>query len=252
MNGIDADMLSDLLELGVRPGGRLLVHASYKSLGHTAGGPDRVLDTLLAAVGEEGTLLMPALSYENVTVEYPFFDARQTRSCVGLLPERFRQRPGVYRSIHPTHSVSAFGRDAEKMTRDHRQDITPVGPNSPFQKLRDMDGQILFIGCGLRPNTSMHGVEERVEPPYLFYPASVTYTCVDENGQTCQMNVRRHNFTDRGREVVQRYDRLSELMTGNTLLYGKLLKADCFLLEARAMWDTAEAALRQNPLYFVD
>ncbi|MFP6646122.1 MAG: AAC(3) family N-acetyltransferase, partial [Candidatus Latescibacterota bacterium] len=45
----------------------------------------------------------------------------------------------------------------------------------PLRKLRDLGGQLLFLGCGLRPNTSMHGVEELVEPPYLFGD-DITYT----------------------------------------------------------------------------
>jgi aminoglycoside 3-N-acetyltransferase len=55
-------------------------------------------------------------------------------------------------------------------------DVTPCGENSPYFKLREKAGQILFLGCGLKPNTSMHAVEELVEPPYL-YDGWVDYRC---------------------------------------------------------------------------
>ena len=49
---------ADLLDLGVRQGGLLLVHASLSSLGQVPGGPETVIQGLLGALGEEGTLLM--------------------------------------------------------------------------------------------------------------------------------------------------------------------------------------------------
>ncbi|MBN1668234.1 MAG: AAC(3) family N-acetyltransferase, partial [Anaerolineales bacterium] len=63
----------DLLALGVRPGGVLLVHSSLSSLGQVPGGAETVVRGLLATLGETGTLLMPALSYETVTSRNPVF-----------------------------------------------------------------------------------------------------------------------------------------------------------------------------------
>src|SRR5512137_302949 len=97
------DLASDLLELGVRPEGVLLVHSSLKALGPRAGGPAHVIAGLQRALGPRGTLLMPALSYASVTPEHPLFDLRTTPSCVGIIPETFRRMPGVLRSLHPTH-----------------------------------------------------------------------------------------------------------------------------------------------------
>lgn len=251
MPRVNKTLLSDLLSLGVRRGGHLLVHSSYRALGLTEG-PETVIDTLLHALGADGTLLMPTLSYDTVNEDQPFFDIRQTPSCVGIIPETFRRRAGVRRSLCPTHSVTACGRDAAIMTAEHLLDDTPVGPHSPFRKLKDMGGQILFIGCGLMPNTSMHGVEELVNPPYLFAPGHVNYNCVDENANIQKLRIRRHLFTLDGRAVVQRYDRVSDVLTGDALLYGRVLAADSFLLDAERLWRTAETVLREDPLYFVD
>jgi aminoglycoside 3-N-acetyltransferase len=246
-------LFTQLRVLGVTEGDRLLVHASYKSLGFSAGLPEAVIETLLAAVGGQGTLLMPALSYESVNAKQPCFDVRNTPSCVGILPELFRKRSGVRRSLHPTHSVAAYGKDAIKMTQSHHLDDTPAGVNSPYRKLRDMGGKILFIGCGLEPNTSMHGVEELIEPPYLFLPGHIAYTCVDENGVTQMLNIRRHNFTrEDGSEVIQRYDRIEGILTKDALKRGNLFNADCYLMDARPMWDTAEKMLRKDAVYFVE
>ena len=63
---------SDLEILGVRQGDSILVHSSMKALG-TRLDPQEVIGCLQEAVGPEGTLLMPALTYENVTSEHPVF-----------------------------------------------------------------------------------------------------------------------------------------------------------------------------------
>ena len=104
---------------------------------------------LLAALGEDGTLLMPALTYERVTSANPTFSVLGTPSNVGLIPEYFRLRPGTQRSVHPTHSVARLGRGQPRSSPTTWMTPRPVGPHSPFRKLADLDGQILMLGCGL-------------------------------------------------------------------------------------------------------
>jgi len=237
-----------LLAVGVRPGGVLLVHSSLSSLGHVPGGPETVIRGLLEALGARGTLLLPALSYEYVGKQNPVFDVLRTPSCVGAIPEHFRLRPGTLRSIHPTHSVCAVGAQAASITGDHHLDSTPVGPHSPFRKVRDLGGQLLFLGCGLRPNTSMHGVEELAEPPYL-YGETIRYRVILEDGREQTLDSRHHGFQG----YRQRYDRLEPLLDqGSELRSGRVLAAQVYLLEAQPMWEKALAAYRRDPLYFVE
>ena len=176
MNDVACRMARDLAGLGVRKPGTLLVHSSLKSLGNLPDGPETAVEGLLEALGSEGTLLMPALSYATVKEENPVFDILNTPSCVGALTEFFRKRNGTIRSVHPTHSVCGIGHSAVRMLGGQFHDVTPCGENSPYFKLREKAGQILFLGCGLKPNTSMHAVEELVEPPYL-YDGWVDYRC---------------------------------------------------------------------------
>jgi aminoglycoside 3-N-acetyltransferase len=235
-----------LRDLGLPQGVPLLVHASLRSLGPVDGGAETVVQGLLEAVGDQGTLLMPALSYETVSADNPVFDALTTPSCVGALPEYFRTRPGTLRSVHPTHSVCAAGYLAEEIIAGHELDTTPCGPHSPFHRLPQYDGWILMLGCGLKPNTSMHAVEELVEPPYLFKePADYETTRAD--GVRTPMTVRQHDFSG----WAQRYDRIACLLTPDELRVGPVLKARVQLINARALWREARAALERDPLFFV-
>ena len=243
-------LTAELLSLGVRPGGVLLVHSSLRSLGAEISRADQgaeiVVRSLLAALGESGTLLMPALSYETVGFFNPFFSVRGTPSCIGALQEYFRTRPGTVRSVHPTHSVCGVGRRVEELLSDHQLDATPCGPHSPFTKLPLISGQLLFIGCGLRPNTSMHAIEELAEPPYL-YGELVTYRVILSDGSETRMVVRRHNF----KGWRQRYDRLEQVQSDG-LIKGHVLQAECYLVNAAEMKLAALSALRSDPLFFVE
>ncbi len=238
--------MSDLLNGGVRPGGVLLTHISFRSLGSVPGGMETLIASLLEALGPRGTLLMPALSYETVNADNPVFDVRSTPSCIGAVPEYFRCRPGSMRSVHPTHSVCGIGPRAEEMLGDHYLDTTPVGPRSAFRRLRDCGGQVAMIGCGLGPCTSMHGVEELAEAPYLFGP-TVTYSLTHGDGHQTTMGCRRHDFPPY-RSV---YERLEDLLTGEAMRTFKVLRAGCYLLEASQLWAQALAAMSKDPLHFV-
>lgn len=245
--GVRERIAAEAKALGVRRGGVLLVHSSLCSLGHVPGGAETMVRGLMDAVGDDGTLMMPALSYATVNAKQAVFDVQRTPSCVGVITERFRTRNGTTRSVHPTHSVCGVGPLAEAILGAHHLDRTPCGANSPFRAVRDRGGQILFLGCGLRPNTSMHGVEELVEPPYLF-GSEVAYRIVLEGGGRMKITCRRHGFDG----WAQRYERIEGMMGEPGLRVGKVLEATVHLLDARAFWARAEKALRRDALCFVE
>jgi aminoglycoside 3-N-acetyltransferase len=241
-------LAADLRTLGVRQGGVLLVHSSLSALGWVPGGPETVIQGLLAALGAEGTLLVPALSFGIVTPEHPVFDVRTTPSCIGAIAEHFRTRPGTLRSVHPSHSVCGVGPRAAELLANHDVDRTPVGPNSPFRRLRNVGGQLMFLGCGMGPNTSMHGVEEVAQAPYLFRPYTVAYTITRHDGSVMQATHRRHGF---GVYDI-RYERLEPLLGPDVLRVEPVLEAQAHLIEAAPMWERALDEMARDAYAFVE
>ncbi|HEY9075302.1 MAG TPA: AAC(3) family N-acetyltransferase [Anaerolineaceae bacterium] len=238
-----ASLAADLRQLGLRAGDTVMVHSAFKSLGITD--PEVIIAALLEVLGEEGTLLMPALSYQQ---QPPLVhDTRQTPSCVGFLPEYFRKRAGTLRSLHPTHSVCGVGRRAGELLKDHFDDCTPCGWHSPFNKILHLPGKILMLGCGLKPNTTMHAIEEYVQPPYLFSAPRV-YTLTDENGRTFEKQYIPHGF----RDVVQRYDRITWLLDRPGLDIGKVGAALAHRIDCAALFPAALGALQRDLFYFVE
>lgn len=242
--------------LGIGPGDCLLVHASFRALGAPLLTPREVIDGLLAAL-PGGTLVFPALSYEHVGPSQRRFDVRATPSNVGALPEYFRTEvPGVRRSLCPTHSCTALGKNADDLLGDHNQDDTPCGPNSPYSRLRQLNGKILFLGCGCNCNTSMHGVEETVRPDYLF-DQPISYCVIDEQSRVREQVCWSHRFAG----VRQEYRRLIPLLEvhaaqgdcpPDTVRRGTVLQAQSVVVQAAPMWEIAGEYLRKDPYYFVD
>lgn len=241
------EIFEDFSSLGIREGDHLLVHSSLNSVGRFENRAEIIVEVLRNIIGDSGTLLTPSLSYEYVTKEIPVFNVKETPSCVGGLTEFFRKQKYTRRSIHPTHSVCGVGKNTDNILGDHYKDNTPCGKYSPFRKLKEIGGKILFLGCGTNPNTSMHGIEELVIPPYLF-DKEIDYSIVLEDGSSANKRYIPHNFEG----YRQRYNRLVDILNHSDYSVGKILTAECYLIKAEPMWSKAFQILKNEPLFFVD
>jgi aminoglycoside 3-N-acetyltransferase len=173
----------DLSALGVTPGMVLLVHSSLSSLGWVCGGSVAVVLALEAALGPEGTLVMPAHSgdlsepsyWKNPSVPetwwatirqtMPPFDVNMTPTRgVGAIPECFRKQVGTRRSTHPSASFAARGPHADAIVGEHTLDF-PMGEGSPLARMYDLDGWILLLGADYQCVTSLHLAEHRARYP---------------------------------------------------------------------------------------
>ena len=155
--------------VGVVTGDILLFHASLKSFGCVEGGADSVIDGLLDAVGQEGTLVAPTLVQRDFVHAYENWNKDTSPSDVGTITEVLRCRRDAVRSDQATHSCAAIGRLAQELTRDHGT----VGPRfhfygdyafsygSPWQMMYELGGKVAFLGVTLRCNTYRHFMECR-------------------------------------------------------------------------------------------
>lgn len=169
----------DLEALGVQPGMTLVVHSSLSSIGWVVGGAPVVVGALVGALGEGGTLAMPAATplcadpatwsppvpaawLTEVRDHLPLFDRRTTPTSMGAIPETFRNWPGTLRSDHPLESVCARGPLAAEITGGHPLEFCE-GPGTPFGRLSDLEGRVLLIGVGFDRCTALHLAESLAE-----------------------------------------------------------------------------------------
>lgn len=248
-----AHIVHDLNALGIVKGDRVLVHMSYKSLGGVEGGIPTVIEALKEAVGEEGTLLFPAFTYDRVNRDNPVFDVKSTPCFhIGMTAEVFRHSDGVKRSVHPTHSVSVWGRDRDWFVADHHLDPICVGERSPIARLKDVGGKILMIGCGITHNTLIHGVEAYLPAPYVFQKDyhdpqwHREYTCIDHDDRVHRAEFF-HEFAE-AHGYLQDFGKLDRLMD---IPCGYVLQAESFVMDAKTVWDTVLGKMQEDPYFFV-
>jgi aminoglycoside 3-N-acetyltransferase len=170
MNRNDLHQLFDQLALR---SAHVVVHAALSSFGHVEGGPLTVCAALLDAVGDGGTVIMPAFTsaetWRRSTADTPgnrpvaFHADLAVSKEVGVIAETFRRLPGVLRSSHPTHSFAAWGRHARDVLSTQR-DNNPFGP---LKKINIMQGHVLLLGTSLQSATILHVAEEQFGVPYL-------------------------------------------------------------------------------------
>ncbi|GGI65178.1 hypothetical protein GCM10011482_08320 [Enterococcus alcedinis] len=243
-------IIADLRQLGVKEDDIIVVHSSYNGLRgdqQIEGGPAAVIEALKETVSK-GTLIIPTFSYENVHPEQPAFNVTTTPVCIGILPETMRLSKDVIRSVHPTHSLAVWGKDAQSFTENHYKDHTPVGVNSPLSEAYRRGGKIIMLGAPFARNTSLHGVEEKILPDYLF-TTNYDYDITLENNEKITMHVLRHDFS----RHEQRYDRvLNILEEGVDYKIGKVLNGQTCVMNAPAVWDKALVKYKEDSHYFVD
>lgn len=241
-------LIKQLGALGIYSEGTVLIHSSMKSLGEVEGGADTVLDAFTSYM-KDGLLVLPTHTWSYINTENPRFDVQQSKVCIGILPELFRQRPGVVRSWHPTHSVAALGRDAVEFTRDDHHFDTPCARGSAWGKLLDRQATILLVGVDLKRNTFIHGIEEWVDiPGRLTDEPEMLYT-ITPDGTEIEVPSRRHC----GLPWSEHFWKVDEvLISRGAMRMGQLGDAVVRVCDAAAITAILTEMLEDDPDLFSD
>lgn len=159
-----AKLKARLRSAGISENDTVLVHSNFKPDSGFRGTPLDLANALVELVGGKGNLLMVSLPFRGAAYDYLAlgkpFNVRKTMSMMGLVTEMFRRREGTLRSLHPTHPVLAFGKDAAWLVADHERCLYPCGAGSPFDKLRQLRGKLLFFDVSFQSITFFHYVED--------------------------------------------------------------------------------------------
>lgn len=128
--------------LGIRPGMIVLCHSFLGALGRIEGGTGTVVESLLEAIGAEGTLIAPTFTYSLFKEEV--YDPEDTPSTVGALGDAVRSAPGAIRNLDPNFSNAGIGPMAEPLLRVDSPES--LGVSSVYARLVQADCRILLLG----------------------------------------------------------------------------------------------------------
>ncbi len=151
-----------LAAMGIVPTDTVLIHTSMKAVGQVEGGPDGLIDAFCEYL-TDGLFLVPTHTWGTVHggVENPCYDVRTAVPCIGLVPRTAALRRDGIRSLHPTHSIWARGRDAARFVAGEENGTSPGPVGGAWDRLADVGAKILLIGVGHNRNTFIHSVDER-------------------------------------------------------------------------------------------
>lgn len=244
-------LVADLRRLGIRSGETVMVHTSLRSLGPVVGGAQTVLEALREAVGEDGTLVMPAQSWQlcdpaflrdapeewwpEIREHLPLYDPARTPSqTMGAVADLFRTMPETVRSPHPHRSISAAGPLAGRIVAQHPLD-SPAGEESPLGVLVGVEARILLLGVTAAKATILHLAEHRAAYPGKRTVANGAALLVDGRREWVaweELDVHDHDFE----QVAEAFGSESGLVSTGTVG-----EAAAQLLPARELVEFASA-----------
>ncbi|MBU7004017.1 MAG: AAC(3) family N-acetyltransferase, partial [Theionarchaea archaeon] len=229
---------------------------SLKSIGWIKGGPNTLIDALLEAVGEEGTIFIPAFTryfplplskstrgdgirprWEGIIPWEFVFDPIKTPPETGSVPVAMWKRSDSLRSRHPTNSVVAIGRLARYLTEGHDHNTSAF---LPYERLVNIGGRGLFIGLDGRLVSLRHQGQYQAGLMHILPPLwGVRF--LKEDGSIGVYARREWGCTKRLPELNE------EMVREGLIMEGMIGNAESMLVDAAGVVETIANRLKEDP-----
>ena len=130
------EILAFLEEAVIKHSDSVTIHCSLRSIGRIENGADGLIDAFREYL-KDGLFIVPTHTWDKVGRKSPYYDVRTTVPDIGTLAEVAAFRKDGVRSLHPTHSVAAFGKGAAEFVRGEEKCASPAPPGSCISRLTD-------------------------------------------------------------------------------------------------------------------
>ena len=119
------DLINGFCKAGINKGDEIEVHSSLSSFGYVDGGAETVISALKKAVGDNGSIFMPALRLSpelplteddkkaGITSKIKILPENRTHSAMGIIADTFRMMPDTVTG-DGIFAVSGWGRNANE------------------------------------------------------------------------------------------------------------------------------------------
>lgn len=198
------DLIRHIRQLGIHPTDTVMVHTSLKSLGQIHPEDKTTAEVFIYALRAclpDGLLLIPTHTWANIREDGDVFSLRDTIPCIGAVPTVAAQLAAkawdagdrtCVRSLHPTHSVVAFGKRAAEYVADDAKAVTPAPVSGSFGKLYTENAKILLVGVSHARNTYFHAVDEYLDIPDRLQSQPTRLLLRDYDGTVTERSITRH------------------------------------------------------------
>ncbi len=236
------DIFDFLKNAGIKPDDKITMHTSLRAIGKIENGADGLIDGIKEYL-YEGTLLLPTHTWATVNKKNPFFDVTKDIPCIGTLAKVAAFRTDAVRTLHPTHSLAIFGKNAEEYAKGEELSASPAPLGGCLSRLYEENGKVLLVGVGHERNTYLHAVDERFNIPNRLGNDTFEITIKDKNGIFFKTPPYRPHHTD-GLDapcVSEHYPNFKEVFEYvGAVKYAQLGNALVYLCDARKMTDTVK------------
>ena len=243
------ELTENWLKSGLEKNDMVLVHSSlssffkkYKNRGIEIS-PEDILQSLMNAVGEKGTLIFPVYNF-GFTKGIPF-DIRNSKSETGILTETARNHKAFVRTGHPMFSFTAAG--YYKNEFEDLDNYSAFGKDSPFAILTEYDGKIAAIDvAGEFCMTYYHFIEESENAPNRFHK-TFKGRYIDKNGNE---TVKEYNVYSRKTDIGVETDvkPMEELLWSKGLYKGDrpMEGTGMHVIKARTVYNEASKLIKDG------
>ena len=237
------ELKAQIRAMGILPTDTVLVHSSLRAIGPTENGADGIIDAFREVL-TEGLLLIPTHTWAVVTKKQPVFDVRATVPNIGALPRVAAFRPDGVRSLHPTHSIAGFGKNAAEFLAGEELSGTPTPVGGAMQRLGKLGAKILLVGVGNDKNTFLHTLDEELEIPDRMERESYPLTILDAASNRYTTQFRSHHCS-RSEDVSMNYPNYEQaLVDTGAQVFGKLGSATVRIVDAAKCRETVKRILK--------
>ncbi len=160
------EFVSKIQKMGVTNSDNILLRLSSQTVPYLENGLIGFYKNIFDYVDKgSGNVMSLSYTFDRSPLMYlsknPVFTPEESPTTIGLCNEIFRRMDGVSRSIHPTHSVSVYGNNSEKITGSHHLDKRTYSELSPFAYLYKYgSGKEIIIGLN-HSTVGQHFIEEK-------------------------------------------------------------------------------------------
>ncbi len=235
----EKDLCTMFPKMGIYPCDKVVVNLSMSKIGVLQDGPKTFVNALKKYITEDGLIVMPTYphrgSYEYLT-NYVMFDVLNTPSLNGAITEYFRKSEGVFRSVHPTHPLAAWGKNAKELMSGHEFSKSMYDIKSPYKKLLDLNVKNVLIGVNFDHMIMIRVIDDLYDdyPINPYCDSKFTVPVLGYNGEIIDVETNCHDpkYFSLNRENMKLYSFLKDKIT-----FGFLGQAKTMVMYSQDMYN---------------